>query len=202
MISYLRGKCLEKSPTSLLLDVHGVGYELAITLSCYQSLANEQEEVAVFTYLSVSENAMSLYGFSDKSERETFLLLISISGIGPKLGQVILSGLPSQELKQAIVSADLNRLKSISGIGKKTAERMIVELKDKIAKMSDDLSLPRDHSDSVASSSYSSSTEEALLALVSLGYKKINAEKIVAKLLKSDANLSVEDIIKQALRSM
>jgi Holliday junction DNA helicase RuvA len=196
MISYLRGKCIEKSPTHLILDVHGVGYDVAITLNCYQSIEKNADEVAIYTYLSVSENAMLLYGFANMQEREMFLLLISISGIGPKLGQVILSGIPVQELKQAILANDGDRLKSISGIGKKTAERILIELRDKIAKTGDVSTQQKTEAlrGGLASN-------EAVLALISLGYKKPQAEIAVQKLLKIDPMLSVEEIIKQSLRS-
>lgn len=197
MISFLRGNVLEKTPAQLILDVNGVGYDVAITLSCYESLPKKENEASIFTYLSVSENAMLLYGFASKDEREMFLQLISISGIGPKLGQVILSGIPPAELRHAILHADVNRLKSISGIGKKTAERIVIELKDKLAK--DGLiAMPADSS--AAPKAGAGDASEAILALVSLGYKKAQAENAVQKLLKAEPSLSVEEIIKRSLR--
>jgi Holliday junction DNA helicase RuvA len=198
MISYLRGIVLEKSPTQAILDVNGVGYDIGITINCYEALPKSGEEIAIFTYLSVSENAMLLYGFASKDEREMFLQLISISGIGPKLGQVILSGITTTELKNAILTADVNRLKAISGIGKKTAERIVIELKDKLAK--DGLSPIS--SEQGAGKPAAGSASEAVLALVSLGYKKAQAEAAVQKLLKSDPSLSIEDIIKRSLRQI
>lgn len=197
MISRIRGICVEKSPVSCLIDVSGVGYELAITLQCYNNLPDIGKEAIIYTFLSVSENAMNLYGFHSTKEKEMFLLLISVSGIGPKSGQVILSGIPHEELQTAIVNGDILRIKSISGIGKKTAERIIVELKDKLEK----LGVSQVHvGQETFNTVIKNGSEEAVLALISLGYKRNQVILAVQKLLKEDPGLNTEEIIKKSLR--
>ena len=210
MIAFLKGICIEKTPTRLVLDINGVGYEVGITLQCYNAIGSIDEEVLVHTHMAVSENDMSLYGFGSSDEKQMFRYLIAVNGIGPKLALAILSGIPVIELKQAIAFGDLAKLKSVSGIGKKTAERMIVELKDKLGKIEIDMrSIPKNAQAQIdlakkqnEVSQINDAANEAILALISLGYKKVNAEKTVKKLLKDDPFLSLEDIIKHSLRSL
>jgi Holliday junction DNA helicase RuvA len=204
MYAFIRGICSEKTPTSVICDANGVGYFISITLQCYNSIGDVGEEILVHTHLSVSENNMSLYGFGSLEEKEMFQYLISINGIGPKLALAILSGLPVDELKQAIAFSDLTKLKSISGIGKKTAERMIVELKDKLGSISVDLRKKEKTTKKVEKFEDSSNNNatQAILALISLGYKKQNAEKTVKKLISDNPFLKVEELIKKSLRSL
>ncbi|RMD51493.1 MAG: Holliday junction branch migration protein RuvA, partial [Ignavibacteria bacterium] len=131
MIGYLRGKIVSKKPTQIILDVNGVGYLINITTSTFETIGNK-EEISLFTYLSVKEDSLTLYGFSSVAEKEMFQLLISISGIGPKLAQGILSGIQIDELKSAIQEGNVTRIVAIPGIGRKTAERLLVELRDKV----------------------------------------------------------------------
>lgn len=208
MIAVIRGICLEKTPTSVIVDCNGVGYDLKITLQCYQMIGNIGEEVTVFTHLAVSEHDMSLYGFGSPEEKEMFRFLIAVNGVGPRTALAILSGIPVDELKQAIAFGDLNKLKSVSGIGKKTAERMIVELKDKLGNIQIDMR-GKSASDQMKSAEnkapavqMNDSANEAILALISLGYKKVTAEKSVRTLIKEDPFLKVEELITKSLRSI
>ena len=132
MISFIKGKNIEISPTKLIVDVNGVGYEILISLRTYSKIKNI-DKVNIFTHLNVKEDSHTLYGFYNKKERKTFLDLISISGVGPSTAIVILSSLSASELKKAIIESDVNKIKSVKGIGLKTAERIILELKDKIS---------------------------------------------------------------------
>jgi Holliday junction DNA helicase RuvA len=208
MIALIRGICLEKNPTQAIVDCNGVGYDIKITLQCYQMIGNVGDEVTIFTHLGVSEHDMSLYGFGSTEEKEMFRFLIAVNGVGPRTAQAILSGIPVDELKQAIAFGDLNKLKSVSGIGKKTAERMIVELKDKLGNIQIDMR-GKSASDQIKSAAsktpliqMNDSANEAILALISLGYKKVTAEKSVRTLLKEDPFLKVEELITKSLRSI
>ena len=208
MIARLKGICLEKTPTSLLLDLNGVGYEITITLQCYQSIGNVDEEVIVYTHMAVSEHDISLYGFGSSEEKEMFRYLIAVNGIGPKLSIAILSGIPVVELKQAIAFGDISRLNAVSGIGRKTAERMIVELKDKLGSMEIDFRKPQKLVSTTPISSIPTKetpndrAKEAILALISLGYKKPTAEKSVKTALQEDPFLTVQELIKHSLRTV
>ena len=192
MIAVLKGFCIEKSPGYLILDVNGVGYEVLITLGCYQSLSDKKDKITLFTYLAVSENSMTLFGFKSVDEKSLFLNLINVNGIGPKSALTILSGIGATELITAIQNENIDALKSISGIGKKTAERIIVELRDKFSKLSP----------SVSKHIISPKNEEAVLALMSLGYKRQIAEQITTKLLKENSDLNLEDLIKLSLQNI
>ena len=134
MIAYLQGTIVQKNPTDLVIDVNGVGYAVNIPLSTFEKLEHSTGTVKIFTYLHVREDIMQLYGFATEAEREIFRLLISVSGIGPKMAQGILSGLSINEFKQAILDGNIPALTSISGVGKKTAERLVIELRDKLGK--------------------------------------------------------------------
>lgn len=196
MITYLEGVIDEKQPTRLVMDLGGVGYEVLIPLSTYDRLPSVGESCRVLTYDYVREDAHQLFGFMTEDDRNMFLLLMGISGIGPKLALSALSGLTIRELRAAIVEGDVKRLSSISGVGKKMAERMVVELRDKIgegealdalASMEDG-----DLDDAVA--------RDSMMALVALGYQQSAARKMVMTVLKkSDGISSVEEIIKKAL---
>jgi holliday junction DNA helicase RuvA len=190
MIGYLRGKIISKKPTKLLVDVNGVGYIVNISIPTFEKLA-EQEEASLYTYLSVRESAMDLYGFYSLAEKEMFELLISVSGIGPKSAQGILSGIQIEDLKDALRNGNVSRLVSIPGIGRKTAERMMIELRDKVESVAEGFE--------GASSGSSNVRNDAVAALTNLGYNRQSAERIVRAVLDRQPNSSIEDLIKQAL---
>lgn len=196
MISYLHGTIVQKSPTELVIDVNGVGYLVNIPLSTFERLEHADGQVKILTYMHVREDLMQLYGFATEAEREIFRLLLSVSGIGPKMAQGILSGLNTDELRTAIIDGNLSALTSISGVGRKTAERLVVELRDKLARteLSGTVVTP--------SSKQSKVRSEAVVALMSLGHSRQSAEKAVITVMKETAEkeISVEELIKQALR--
>ena len=193
MIGYLKGKIISKKPTKLLIDVNGVGYIVNISISTFEKLA-EKEEVSLYTYLSVRESAMELFGFYSLAEKEMFELLISVSGIGPKSAQSILSGIQIEDLKDALRNANISRLVSIPGIGRKTAERMMIELRDKVESVSE--------TGEGVSSSVSNVRGDAIAALVNLGYNQKVAERIVRAVVDRAPNISIEDLIKEALTNL
>ncbi len=194
MITCLKGKLIQKLPTSIVIDVGGIGYYLHISMNTFENLPPLDKEVFIYSEMIVREDSITLYGFYAESERQLFRLLISVSGIGPKSGIGILSGISLNDFKSAILTANTSLLQKLPGIGKKTAERLIVELKDKFAKISmheEDSSIPKNDS-----------VEEATLALESLGYNKSMATKAVNSALKQieKENYSSEDLIKLALK--
>jgi len=193
MIAQLHGKIISKKPTKIIIDVNGIGFEVNITTTTFESIGNS-EEISIFTYLSVREDSLTLYGFSSIAEKEMFQLLISISGIGPKLAQGILSGIQIEELKLAIQERNISRIIAIPGVGKKTAERLLVELKDKVASLEG--TFERDVS------SISGKKSDAIAALVSLGYNQKQANNIVAKLLAQNSDISIEELIRLALTNV
>jgi Holliday junction DNA helicase RuvA len=197
MISYLHGRLAEKSPTEVTVDVNGVAYAIHIPLSTFGALGEIGSEVKILTHLHFREDAMQLYGFATSAERDLFRLLISISGIGPKMAQGILSGVSVNELKIYILQGNFNALVSIQGVGKKTAERLVVELRDKVGKLSAFGAEPPVKEDKNAAI-----RSEALLALTSLGYPRATAEKAIRAVLEESdgSGLAVEDLIKRALR--
>ena len=198
MYHYLNGKIAEKTPVAVILDVNGIGYEVRVSLSTFSSLPNLGETVKLFTHFVVREDAQLLYGFATEEEREAFRLLISISGIGPKLAITLLSGVTLPELKRAIQEKNIPVLTAISGIGQKTAERVIIELKDKIGKAEVSAGKELMHDASVSDQM----VEDSVLALVSLGYTKQKAKEAVQKTLKAmlGKKPSVEEIIRMALK--
>ena len=198
MYHYLNGKISEKTPTAVILDVHGIGYEVRVSLSTFSSLPGLGETVKLFTHFVVREDAQLLYGFATEEEREAFKLLISISGIGPKLAITLLSGVTLPELKCAIQEKNVPVLTAISGIGQKTAERVIIELKDKIGKAEVSAGKELIHDASVSDQM----VEDSVSALVSLGYTKQKAKEAIQKTLKAmlGKKPSVEEIIRAALK--
>ncbi|MBF9253526.1 Holliday junction branch migration protein RuvA [Pontibacter sp. 172403-2] len=196
MIAYIDGKLAYKDPTYVIIDVHGVGYQIKIPLSTYSALP-AGERCKLQTYLHIKEDAHTLYGFTTAAEKEIFLLLISISGVGPNTGLMILSSLSVDEIQQAIVREDVRTIQQVKGIGAKTAQRVILELKDKIRKevlTTDALSAPARVHNTIRA--------EALSALVTLGFAKNVAEKTLDSIIKREgSNLSVEELIKFALKS-
>ena len=193
MITHLRGKLVEKNPTEIVVECGGVGYLVNISLHTYSLLPSE-EAVSIYTHLQVKEDSHSLYGFMEVSERAIFRLLISVSGIGANTARTMLSSLSPEELRDAIAASNVGTIQSVKGIGLKTAQRVIIELKDKILKIYDleELSTPLDNTNK----------EEALSALEVLGFARKQSEKMVEKILKASPSLSVEDIIKQTLKGL
>lgn len=197
MITFLNGKIVEKRPTRVVLDVGGVGYEVSIPLSSYDCLPSVEEMCRILTYDCVREDSHQLFGFMTDSERQMFVMLMSVSGIGPKLAMSVLSGISVKEIKLAVVSGDVKRLSSVSGIGKKTAERMVVELKHKISES--------DALEAVAGAEDMSPSDmkmrDAILALITLGYKQVDAKKMVVDSLHGNdtGGKTVEEIVKGAL---
>ena len=193
MIGFLKGKIISKKPTKLLIDVNGVGYIVNISISTFEKLA-DIDEVSLYTYLSVRESAMELFGFYTLAEKEMFELLISVSGIGPKSAQTILSGIQIEDLKDALKNANISRLVSIPGIGRKTAERLMIELRDKVESVAE--------SGEGIPTIVSNVRSDAIAALVNLGYNQKVAERIVRAVADRSPNISIEDLIKEALTNL
>ena len=193
MITQIRGKIIEKNPTEVVIDCNGVGYLLHISLNTFSSLPNE-DNTTLYTYLSIREDAHTLFGFIDKTEREIFKLLISVSGVGTSIARTMLSSMTSKEIQNAIASENVRVIQSVKGIGAKTAQRVIVDLKDKILKTFD--------IDEVSLKTNNTSKDEALSALEVLGYHKKQSEKIVNAILKDNSDATVEVIIKLALKNL
>lgn len=191
MIAYLTGKIISKKPTKIILDVNGVGYLVNISITTFEKISEGSDAISLFIYTSVKEDAIDLYGFSSESEKEMFELLISVNGIGPKLAQSILSGIQIDDLQEAIKTGNLSRIIATPGIGRKTGERLIVELRDKVDSIAESL-------EGTAGSAYSVKSD-AVAALTNLGYNQKNAEKIVRDVLNSEPNIPIEDLIKKAL---
>ena len=196
MIARLRGKVIEAYPNRLVVDVQGVGYEVLVPLSTFDRLhAAEGVEVDLRTHLHIRETAHTLYGFATEEERDVFLMLIDrVSGIGPAIAMAVLSGLPVARFKSCVVAGDAVELSRIKGLGKKTAERIILELKDKVG--------VTDTWQDVASGSVSVSAADAELALIALGYKQVDARKAVRKVLEADAAAPVDVLVRGALRAL
>ncbi|HMM02159.1 MAG: Holliday junction branch migration protein RuvA [Dysgonomonas sp.] len=193
MIDYIKGEITELTPASVTLETYGVGYFISISLNTYSSLTG-RKSAQLFIYEAIREDAHQLFGFFDKQERELFMLLISVSGIGASTGRMILSSMNTQELANVIASGNSDMLKTVKGIGLKTAQRVIVDLKDKI-KVSG-----IEQVDMFASGHPSG--EEAVAALVMLGFTQQASQKVVAKILKDKADSTVEQIIKTALKML
>jgi Holliday junction DNA helicase RuvA len=196
MITFLEGVLVDKDPTRVVLNVGGVGYEVFIPLSSYDRLPAEGAACKILTYDHVREDIHSLYGFLTVDERRMFLLLLNINGIGPKLAMTALSGLSIRDLKAAIAQADVKRLSSISGIGKKTAERIVVELRDKLG---------TGEAMEAITAKEETTTErvrarDAILALISLGYKQADAQQMVRQAIEGvNSDATVEEVVRRAL---
>ncbi len=194
MIARLRGKVIEAYPNRLVVDVHGVGYEVNVPLSTFDRLhATEGLEVDLRTHLHIRETAHVLYGFATEEERDVFLMLIDrVSGIGPAIAMAVLSGMPVSRFKSCVVAGNTAELSRIKGLGKKTAERIVLELKDKVG--------VTDTWQDAAAGEVSASAADAELALLALGYKQVDARKAVRKVLESDPAAAVEALVRGALR--
>lgn len=193
MITQIRGKLVEKNPTYAVVDCNGVGYLLHISLNTFSSLP-DQEAVLLYTHLLIREDAHTLFGFINKTEREVFRLLISVSGVGPSIARTMLSSMTSEEIQQAIASENVPVIQSVKGIGAKTAQRVIVDLKDKIVKTFD--------IDEVSLSPSNTNKGEALSALEVLGFQRKQSDKLVAAIVKEYPDATIEQIIKLALKSL
>ncbi|MCX6998032.1 MAG: Holliday junction branch migration protein RuvA [Kiritimatiellaeota bacterium] len=196
MITFLEGLLVEKQPTRVVLNVHGVGYEVFVPLSSFDRLPAEQQPCRLLTYDCIREDDHRLYGFVSVAERHLFELLLGISGVGPKTALSALSGLSVRELKAAVVAGDVKRLSSISGIGKKTAERIVVELRDKLS--------AGEALEAVAGAAEPSARDlrarDAILALISLGYKQADAQQRIRDVLpRLKPAATVEEVVRAAL---
>jgi Holliday junction DNA helicase RuvA len=196
MIARIRGKVWEAYPNRLILDVQGIGYEVLVPVSTFDRLhPSEGAVIELRTYLQVRETAHTLYGFATEEERDVFLLLIDrVSGIGPSTAMSVLSGMPVTRFKEAVVKGDVAELSRIKGLGKKTAERIVLELKDKVG--------VTETWEQAAGGNLSRGAADAELALIALGYKQVDARKAVKKVLEENADSTVEELIRGALRLM
>jgi Holliday junction DNA helicase RuvA len=193
MFAYIDGILVEKNPTYTIIDCQGVGYMLHISLNTFSKLPQEGVSCRLFTHLQVKEDAHTLYGFSSKEERQLFRMLIAVSGIGASTAQMMLSAMSTSELISCIGSGNTGALQTIKGLGAKTAQRVVIELQDKIAKT--DISINKQDA------SPNNVRNEALSALVLLGFSRQNAEKAVDKVLKhSNGDVSIENLIKESLK--
>ena len=195
MIDYIKGRIAELNPAYVVIDNHGIGYMMNISLSTYDALNKGEQEAMLYVYEAIREDAHLLYGFATKREREAFLLLISVSGVGPNIARMVLSSMSVDEFSQAIAGNNVAMLKSVKGVGGKTAQRIIVDLKDKIKPTGDTL---LEHTGSVTSEVF----DEALADLVMLGFTQQASQKALKSLLTSHPSLTVEQAIKQALKMM
>ena len=193
MITQVRGRLVEKNPTEVVIDCNGVGYLLHISLNTYSALPSN-ENVVLYTHLSIREDAHTLFGFINKTERAIFKFLISVSGVGPSIARTMLSSMTSEEIQQAIASENVAVIQSVKGIGAKTAQRVIVDLKDKILKTFD--------IDEVSVGVNNTNKDEALSALEVLGFNRKQSEKVIAVILKDSPNETVELLIKKALKNL
>src|SRR5574338_154032 len=190
MIGYLTGKIISSKPTQILASLNGVGYLVNISISTFEKIS-DKESVSLFIHTSVKEDSITLFGFYTQSEKEMFELLISISGIGPKVSLGILSGIAVDDLKDAIANGNVSRLIAIPGIGRKTAERVVLELRNKVDSIKSDGSIKE-----------TSVKDEAVSALATLGYQRQIAEKVVRDLLAENPNYSLEELIRKALAGL
>lgn len=196
MYEYISGTLEELTPTDAIVEAYGVGYDLLISLSTFSKLQGALgKAVKVFTYHQVREDDESLFGFADRGERGVFVQLISVSGVGPGSARMILSAMTADEVKEAVLKGDVNKFKAVKGIGLKTAQRLIIDLKDKIGKGGGELSFE-------TATVSSPVREEAQGALVMLGFSKPAVEKVLDKLLKEKPDYTVEELIKKALKMM
>ncbi len=201
MIAHITGKLIQKQPNSVILDVAGVGYELTVPLSTFYDLGDLGSEVSLCAYTYVREDALQLFGFRTEREKRLFLLLIGVSGIGPKLAITALSGMSAEELIRAIRTENLAKLVGVPGVGKKTAERMLVELKDKVAALSSPEMEEQLKAGAIVSVG-EAMREDLISALINLGYQKAAAEKAVIGVLKEAPEANFETALRQSLRKL
>ena len=193
MITHIQGKMVEKNPDHVVVECNGLGYHVNISLQTFSNIP-DQENLKLYTHLAIREDAHILYGFYSKTEREIFKMLISVSGVGPSIAMTMLSSMDTEEIQQAIGNEDIPKIQSVKGIGQKTAQRVIVDLKDKILKtyeISEDLP-----------SSNNTIKIEALSALEVLGFSRKKIEKVIQVILQNSPDISLEELIKQALKNL
>ena len=195
MIDYIKGHIESLNPTEVTLETYGIGYRILISLQTYEGL-NGKEEAKVYIHHYLREDEELYYGFATKDERELFRLLIGVSGIGASTARMMLSSLTAEEIRNAILAEDVNKIKSIKGIGMKSAQRLVLELKDKVVKGEGA------ESTALFPTASNSATDEAVTALVMLGFTKANVNKAVAAVLKEKPSASLEDIIKLSLKRL
>ena len=193
MITKITGRLVEKSPTELVIDCSGIGYLVNISLNTF-SMIGDDENISLFTYLQVKEDSHTLFGFCDKQERNLFKKLISVSGIGASTARTMLSSLSPEEIQNAIISENVSTIQSIKGIGLKTAQRVIIDLKDKVGLVSE--------KNEISSNIYNTNQDEALSALEVLGYGRKQTTKIVQMLINESPEITVEQLIKGALNKL
>ncbi|MWB95623.1 Holliday junction branch migration protein RuvA [Flavobacterium sp. GA093] len=193
MIAHLQGKLVEKNPTEVVIDCGGVGYHVNISLHTFSLIPNA-DFIKLYTHLQIKEDAHTLFGFAEKSEREIFRMLLSVSGIGANIARTMLSSIEPRQIINAIASGDVGVIQSIKGIGSKTAQRVILDLKEKVLKLYD--------LDEVSVVQNNTNRDEALSALEVLGFVRKTSEKVVEKIVKEDPDATVETIIKKALKSL
>lgn len=195
MIDYIKGQITELSPTEVIIETYGIGYRILISLQTYEGL-NGKKDATLYIHHYLREDEELYYGFATKDERELFRLLIGVSGIGASTARMMLSSLTADEIRNAIIAEDINKIKSIKGIGLKSAQRLILELKDKVVKGAGA------DNNVLFSSTSNAATEEAVTALVMLGFTKANVTKAVTAVLKENPGASLEEIIKQSLKRL
>lgn len=193
MITHIRGKLVEKNPTEVVIECNGIGYAINISLHTYSQIPDE-EAIKLYTYLQVKEDSHTLFGFSSLAEREIFKMLISVSGVGASIARTMLSSLNPKQVREGIATSDVALIQSIKGIGAKTAQRVILDLKDKILKVYD--------IDEISVVQNNTVKDEALSALEVLGFVKKQAERVVDKIIATQPEANVETIIKQALKNL
>jgi Holliday junction DNA helicase RuvA len=191
MIGYLTGKIISSKPTQILLDVNGVGYAIKISINTFERISSK-DKVSLYIHTNVKEDSITLFGFYSEAEKEMFELLISISGVGPKSALSLLSGISTDDLKQAIITNNIERIVAVPGIGRKTAERLILELKNKV----------RDIKEEGITPAKPSAHKEAIAALTTLGYNLVSSEKAVNKILAEFPEYSIEELIKRTLKEL
>lgn len=194
MINHISGRLIEKFPTHAIIEANGVGYLIHISLNTFSKIG-ESEQCKLLTYLSIKEDAHTLYGFIEEAEREVFKLLISVNGVGTNTARMMLSSLSSEEIAEAIATNDVDLLKGVKGIGAKTAQRIILDLKDK-------MDAGNGGAGELISAVNNTQKEEALSALLALGFSKATVEKVLRGILKAQPNADVETLIKSALKKM
>lgn len=194
MIAFVRGNFVQKTPARVIVDVNGVGYDVHISLNTYETIS-QQEAGLLHTYLHITENAQSLFGFADVKEKEMFIHLISISGVGATTARIMLSNMKPAEIAKFIVSGSVNDLIRVKGIGKKTAELLVVGLRDKLGNFISESTIINNYT-------LNPMQQDAVNALIALGINKAMAEKAVDKVLQTNDNIAVQDIIKQALKNL
>ena len=193
MITQIKGRLVEKSPTELVIDCNGLGYLVNISLNTF-SLLSDSENISLYTHLQIKEDSHTLFGFYEKTERNLFRKLISVSGIGASTARTMLSSLNPEEIQRAILSENVSTIQSVKGIGLKTAQRVIIELRDKVSAISE--------GSQINSNFVNSKREESLSALEVLGYSRKQTAKVVDKLIGDTSEISVEEIIKNALNKL